>query len=480
VSTATLSGTRPVQGAGRAAIAGGAGALAFMAVGTRLGPLAAVVAVLAIVFAVYLLEHAGWAVAVCALAMILAESDPGWGVPVLTRLYAATPAKLSYFQLLELLAVAAVVLSAVRPTVGFRSLAPFGLPLFLVGLALAFGITYGRFGGSQEQYQVLSTLQTGAPLVVFPFVIVNVVRTRAQLVAVLGAVALLVLVKAIAGLVVVFGGLGAVQEDVGRLTYYAPASNFLLMLFLLAMLAATLARVPTSRLARWTVPLAYACLLLSYRRTFWLATIACLLLVLLLGSGRELRRLLPFLAVIVIATGYIVYTSGYIGDGGGEIVKRAQSLSPEKVTRNTQDRYRIAERRNILLALEREPLTGLGVGVSWPTRYPLPFEEEGLNTYAHMGLLWWWMKAGLLGGLAYLAVIGSVLYAGIRVWRRHPDPHVRVWALAAGVGALGYLIVELASSILGPDERGTALLGTVIGLLAVAYGDLRQPEEVPA
>ncbi len=235
------------------------------------------------------------------------------------------------------------------------------------------------------------------------------------------------------------------------------------MTFLLAMLAARLGGVPTGRLARWTVPVALVCLTLSYRRTFWLATLACVLLILVLGSGRELRRLLPFVAALVIGAGYLVVSGGWLGSAGGEVVTRAESINPAKISRSTQDRYRIAERKNVLEALRREPLTGLGVGVDWPGRYPLPFEQENLHAYVHVGILWWWLKAGLLGGLTYLVVLGSVLFAGLGVWRRHPDRLVRACGLAAGLSAVGFVVVELASAILGPDERGTAMLGCVIG-----------------
>jgi O-antigen ligase len=455
---------------GRAAAglaAAGAGLLA-AGIGYKAGPVAAVVLLVALVLAVVLLAHAEWAVGVAVGVLVVAEAEVGWGIPLLTRFYEQTPVKLEPFQLLCLLAVAAVVLSIARPGVHARPLRPFGVPLALMALALTFGIVHGELSGEAQRFSIISNVQTTAPLFVMPFLIVNVVRTPEQLRRVLGWLVVIVLLKAVLGLVVVFAGLGRVSEGIGRLTYYQPGSNYLLMTFLLAMLAARIGKVSTGRLAAWTVPVALVCLTLSYRRTFWLATVACVLLLLVLGSGRELRRLLPVILVLVAGVGYLVFSGGLLGDAGGEVVARAQSINPADITRSTQDRYRIAERRNVLEALGRQPLTGLGAGVDWPARYPLPFEQENLRSYVHVGFLWWWLKAGLLGGIAYLAVLGSVVFGGLRVWRRHPDPLVRACALAAGVSAVGYLIVELASSVLGPDERGTAMLGCVIGLLAVA------------
>lgn len=453
----------------------GAGLLA-AATAYKAGPPTAVLILLGLVVAVLLLEHAEWAVGVVIGVLVIAESEPGWGIPAMTRFYEKSAVKLEPFQLLGLLAVAAVALRLARPGVSARSLRPFGPGLALVAVALIFGIAYGELGGQAQRFQIISTLQTTAPLFVMPFLIVNTVRTPDQLRKVLGWIVALALLKAVLGLFIVFSGLGRVSEGIGRLTYYEPGTNLLLMTFLLAMLAARLGGVPTGRLARWTVPVALVCLTLSYRRTFWLATLACVLLILVLGSGRELRRLLPFVAALVVGAGYLVVSGGWLGSAGGEVVTRAESINPAKISRSTQDRYRIAERKNVLEALRREPLTGLGVGVDWPGRYPLPFEQENLHAYVHVGILWWWLKAGLLGGLTYLVVLGSVLFAGLGVWRRHPDRLVRACGLAAGLSAVGFVVVELASAILGPDERGTAMLGCVIGLLAVAYNHAREAD----
>lgn len=474
MATPSLTAVRPgdVRAGPLPVLLAGALAVGFVGAAVVAGPLPAVLGLVALAAAVFLLGHPGWAVAVTVGVLIGAEATREWGVPAFETLYTPTAVTLSPVNLLTLLAVAAVVLDGIRREVGFRGVAPFGLALGLVAAALVFGTLYGVLGGKAIPYTIVSTIQTTAPLFTMPFLVVHVVRTDEQLRRVLRAIPVIALVKALAGFVVVFGGLGAVSTGLGRITYYEPATNYLFVLFLLGMLAATLAGVPTSRLARLTVPVVVACMVLSYRRSFWLAAIACLLVLLLLGSGRELRRLLPVVVVLVGLTGYAAFTGGLLGGSDSEVVQRAQSLSPQKVSRNDQDRYRLSERRNVLLALEREPLTGIGVGVDWPTRYPLPFEGQDLHQYAHFGLLWWWMKAGVLGGLAYLAVLGSVLWTGLRVWRRHGDPLVRCAALAAAVGAIGFVIVELAASIMGSDERGTAVLALSMGLLAVAYRGL--------
>src|SRR5262249_30686606 len=158
------------------------------------------------------------------------------------------------------------------------------------------------------------------------------------------------------------------------LTYYEPTANWVCMAFLLALLAALLQRVKTSRWVLAGAPFVAGCLLLSYRRTYWIATAVGLLIALVVSSGRVGRRLIAPAAVLVLVVGAVVYSSGAATQLQGPIAKRAQSLDPSKLKANEQDRYRLAERANVVADIKRHPLTGLGVGVPWTATKPLPWE----------------------------------------------------------------------------------------------------------
>ena len=84
------------------------------------------------------------------------------------------------------------------------------------------------------------------------------------------------------------------------------------------------------------------------------------------------------------------------------------------MTTNKEDRYRLAELKNTWPAVKRQPLEGLGIGVPWPERSPLPFEYPFNHYFAHMAGLYWWMTCGLMGLAAYLLLMG--------IRRRHRDP----------------------------------------------------------
>jgi O-antigen ligase len=441
------------------------GPLVFVAVSYRFGPVMAV----AVVAAPLLLVNARLTLLLAMSVFLIFEADPGWGLnPVAGKFYMGAPF-MNPYELLLYLAFGAMLIDVWVNRRRFRLPDPFAAPLALIALAFLFGVINGAMSGQVEAFAVKSNVETIAPLFLIPIVVVNVLRTRKDLETALKVFAGVAIFKAILGLVVLAVKPGVSTPGVPPLTYYEPTTNWVTMVFLLAVLAAVLQRV---KLSRWVIagtPFVVACLLLSYRRTYWIATSLGLLIVLVLSSSRVGRRLIVPAAILVVAAGVLVYTSGAATDVQGPIVKRAQSLDPSKLKANEQDRYRLAERDNVIADLKEHPITGIGVGVPWTATKPLPWEFPIGRQYTHTAVLWFWLRMGILGAFAYLTLIGSAIWCGLWVWRRHPDPLVRVASLAAGIGVLGLAIVELASTVIGPDQRGTSLIGLVLGLLAVAY-----------
>jgi O-Antigen ligase len=405
---------------------------------------------------------------------ILAEDDATWGIN-LSAVYHHGTGQPSPFQGLELLAVAATLLYLVSTRIAPRFPRPFGIAMLLTVAALLAGLAQGIGSGVSSRSALLGTVETTLPALVVPVLIVNVVRTRAQLHRALALGAGLAGFKALAGLFVVFSGLGAVQGSFGRITYFQAPSNLLLMMFLLAMVAAWLSRTPVPRWMSWLVPLVVASLLLSFRRTIWLGTLVALPIIAFPASGRVGRRsIVPSIALVLIV-GYIALSTGIGGGLQGPLVTRATSISLSKISQNQQDRYRIDERRNVWAAIERQPITGLGIGVPWPVRYPVGINFTDQTDFAHIAALFWWMKMGIVGLLAYLSLIISVIVAGTGVWRGHDDRQIRVFGLASVGFAVGLAVVELANTTLGASERGTMLFGVVAGLLASCWAQLHSP-----
>jgi O-Antigen ligase len=475
--TARIARTRPLL---VVAVLATAATLVVIGISATVGPLAGVGAIAALVAVLALLADQRLALLVAIVAVVGAESSETFGIPAMAQLYAGTPLKLSAVEILALLAAGAVVLHAVRAGGRVRWPRVFLPPLLCAAVAIVFGILNARFGGDAPGYAVRSVLEGLLPLFLVPVVVVNVVRTREDLRRAIGIGAALAVLKAVTGLAVLAAGVSATLYLGGpHLTYLEATPNLVMLVFLIGVAAARLAGIPLPRWVVWAAPLVAAAFVLSYRRLFWVGAIVALGVVVILASGRVGRRLvLPALAVVG-ACAWLVSTAGVTGELSGSVIERGASISPSKVRRNDQDRYRLAERRNVVSSLRDEPLAGLGVGVPWEARYPMPFEYEGGRDYVHMGILWWWLKMGILGAISYLWLMTTVVVAGVATWRQHPDRFVRVAALGAGLGTLALAIVEVSASFVGPDQRTGVVLGAIMGLLAVAREQVAAARKAP-
>jgi O-antigen ligase len=348
-----------------------------------------------------------------------------------------------------------------RPRVP-RALAP-AFAMLLLGMVA--GAVTGHDAGVSWRSVVLAE-NVLAYLLLVPLAVYNLELDRRHVTPILVGAVALAIVKAGLGLIEVLGHYGQSIEGSATLTYYEPAANWLVMVVVLGVCAALLARAHPPAWMLLGVPLLVASLLLSYRRSFWIAAVLGLLLVLLLGTtpfGR--RMLLPIALAIALA---ILLLGQVHFQGQLPVVKRVESLTPTRLSTNVEDRYRLDERANVLGEIARHPIAGLGMKVPWgATVQPLSVEHEEGRQYVHFAALWYWLKLGILGLVAYLAfVLGSVALAW-RAWRASDERHLRAFGLASLCALAGLLVIETTASFTGVDPRFTVLLGAQVGLLAL-------------
>jgi hypothetical protein len=439
----------------------------------RLGGVGLLVPLL-LVLAVLLLRRPLAAVAAAVALPVLAEG-PTFGVPFMTHLYDPVLKQLTMLDVLVLLAVAAVALDLVRRRRQPHLPAALGFPLLLVALAVAAGIVVTRASGGGLR-DTLFSMHVLFYLLLLPWAVVNLDLERDQLASLLRWGVVLALVKAAMGLIVMVAG-GSVELDGGtHLTYYEPTANWLIMIALLGTIAALVGGLRRERWMMLGVPLLTASLVLSYRRSFWIASVLGLLLVLLLGTSQRGRRVLVPVAALVAAAIWVVGSTGF--QAQTPLANRVESLSPNKLQTNAEDRYRIDERVNVVAQIRRDPITGIGLQRGWvASARPLPVEHVDGRQYVHFALLWWWLKLGILGALAFVSVIAGGLVLAWRTWRVNAEPIFRCFGLASLCGILGLVTVETTASFTGIDARFTVLLAAQLGLLAVtsSAGDRLRP-----
>jgi O-Antigen ligase len=433
--------------------------------------LAAVVGISAVVA---LLLAPAW-VAVSALlgTVIVFESNPQGFLSVTSHFYTAG-GKIGLPFIFFLLVVAALLFDLVRRGEPFRFPGPLTYPLlFLLG-ATMLGIVNGKLSGASRG-AMISQIETLLMLGVMPFVVVNALHTRT-------AVRNFALVGA--GLAIFKGFEGTIGWLMGQgmsfgsttLTYIEPTANWLMLLLLLTIAVAVIHRVPTSIWVRWGALFALAALVLSFRRSFWIGAILGFLLILLFATGRRGGRvLLPGIVIFTIAFGAAYIVAGPT-NSNNPLQARAKALSPSQIQLNADDRYRIEERRNVLKDLAQRPIYGLGIGVPWVAHRAVSLDFNGARQYVHFLPLWYWMKMGVFGLIAYIWLFGTALYMSFSLWRRHPDGLHRAIGLAAFAGFAGLMVVETTASFTGVDTRFSIVVGAALGWLAAARATMNDPE----
>ena len=189
----------------------------------------------------------------------------------------------------------------------------------------AAGAFVGHESGTSLRFSIFSE-HVLFYLLLLPVAIANLELDERQIKRMLAGAMGLAIVKAILGLIEISDHLGKPIEGSSTLTYYEPTANWVIMIALLAILAAHLVR--KVKLPLWVLlgsPLLIACLLLSYRRSFWIATVLGVVLILLLGTSPTGRRLLVPAGLMVLAAIWLLGSLHF--QSNLPLVKRVDSLS---------------------------------------------------------------------------------------------------------------------------------------------------------
>lgn len=396
-------------------------------------------------------------------AIVVLEDDEEGFLPQRGVFYdgAPSPADMT-FAVLTL----ATLLWLVTQRRAIRMPEPFTLALGLLAVSVAGGVVVGWDAGG-DATDIVGALRTFVPLLVLPLVVVNLIDDEHLLVGSVGVFAALAVLKGVEGVVAWLTDAGR-PLDKTTITFYEPAANFILLLFLLGVGGAFLLKIRVTRWAYVAFPFAAAAFVLSYRRNFWIAGLLAFALLFLLSRLGGRRRLLLLPATLVAVA--LVATLTWRGppDLESPVATRLTSLAPSRIATEPYDRYRLDEQRNVIAEIRSNPLLGIGLGVPWTATRPLSVELEGGRLYTHTVALWYWLKLGLPGFLAYAWLVTATALTAFVVARRSTIPLVRVTALAAAVGTIGMVVAETTGSFMGVSDRYTATVALVIGWLAAA------------
>lgn len=451
-----------------------------LAVGLKVvGPPGAIAPALAVA-GLILLRYPGAAMALLLIGTALFESDNPGLLPTFNTFYIVIKASLTPIDMLLFIGLGGLLVRFAREGTRPDLPGPLTAPLALLGMATIAGVITGYTAHAEvSNGDLYHRAMNDAYLIFVPLLIVNTVRSTSALRTFVVIAAAIGAFKGLSGSYASLAGVGSELTE-ETVSYLDPVPNLLMLVFILGVAAALVRRV---RLPAWVLagaPLAFLALLLSYRRSFWIAAAFALVVVVIIASRRRGRAVIVLGGVtlaIAFAASLTVGASSESSTSPGPLAKRAELISPSGMEGNRGDRYRNDERQNVIGNIEEHPLTGIGLGVPWKVKEPLAESHD--RRYVHFALLWFWLAFGPLGVLAYIAMMAAGLWTAVMIWRRHPDSIVQVGAIACFGAIIAVVIVELTAAFTSIEPRFSLILAAGFGWLAAAWRDLPRKDELP-
>lgn len=198
-------------------------------------------------------------------------------------------------------------------------------------------------------------------------------------------------------------------------------------------------------------------MLLTYERTFWVATVLALVFVALRATPAQRLRAValgPALVGIVLASMAVIAPRDVAA-------ARERLVSLEQYGSDLSVRYRLAETRTVTRAIEAHPIAGSGLGATILWGRPYEGVRPTTESFAHNGYLWLVWKLGAPAAALLVALLAAAVLSR--------GPPATTTAGALRVGAQAALLLLLAASVTFPafNTLGiTAIMGVLVALCA--------------
>ena len=144
------------------------------------------------------------------------------------------------------------------------------------------------------------------------------------------------------------------------------------------------------------------------------------------------------------------------------------ALNPQHRQGSVQSRY---NQWDVVIAkIKERPWIGYGLGDNF-VHYEEGSKSNVVQDITHNIFLDLLYRNGIVGLVLFLGAIGSVLNAGLLVWRRHAQPYVAALALGASAALVGLLARGMVESVF-EKYRLAVGIGVLIGLILSARTSL--------
>jgi hypothetical protein len=193
------------------------------------------------------------------------------------------------------------------------------------------------------------------------------------------------------------------------------------------------------------LPIVLLANLANSRRNAW-AILALGLVVMIVIAYRVLphrRRLLRRLGVVLLIGSALYFPAFWNNDSTfGQPARAIHSAIQPDHRDLSSDQYRVQENHNLLFNIRRSHDLGMGFGV--PIDYALPIVNikniDPMIAYIpHDGVLYVWMRLGIVGELAFLMMIGAAILRAVEL-ARVGDKELALIGTLTACAVIAYLV----------------------------------------
>ncbi|HWF43805.1 MAG TPA: O-antigen ligase family protein [Candidatus Kapabacteria bacterium] len=149
------------------------------------------------------------------------------------------------------------------------------------------------------------------------------------------------------------------------------------------------------RTVLWSIPLLGLTLIMSYRRTFVVASL-CAAAAMFITLPKSMRRR-HLKVVSCVLLGLVFFT--IITDPLSVLARFSGIVDPQD---EGSAYIRLMELPNVLQNIAHHPWFGVPVGVTWKTYYRMPVSSVYTTLGTHNAYLYWPLRAGIFGAIAFV------------------------------------------------------------------------------
>lgn len=229
-------------------------------------------------------------------------------------------------------------------------------------------------------------------------------------------------------------------------------------------------------------------LFLSYSRAAWISVVASLGLMFLILLQVRFRTVL-FTAAGLIALFVMFQNQIFMKleknkqDSSSNIAEHIQSIS--NISSDASNLERINRWKSAIRMFDERPFLGWGPGTYQFLYAPFQNSQErtiistnaGDKGNAHSEYIGPLAESGLLGMLSFLAIAITVMYTGIRQYKRTSDPEIRLLSLLLVMSLFTYFIHGFLNNFLDTDKASIPFWGFTAAIVAIdLYHGNKNPE----